>query len=180
MKKKLLIIFVLVLFWGTPAIANDFDTKNDKSCNEVWNSVWTAAKEGDLESRFKLFVSMAPLIHMTPIVPPGSSGDVITQIRHIVILAVHSHNFLVMLPNQKIAIDQVKEVRDTYIKVAYDLYEMVGFNKNTHGKKFLECVKKKSDNCTKIAVDGKLVPSFEEYAKQIDALQNIGICKNKK
>lgn len=131
-------------------------------CNDLWNALWPSAKEGDLESRAILFFFMIPPPDLPFQYAPGNAGDLVSRKRDIVIMAVHSQ-----------AYDGPFE--PGYKDLAYDQYLWSGFDQTWPGKKFLECVKTSGENCAQIAVDGELVPSFEDFARQIDALMAAGM-----
>lgn len=138
---------------------------SENKCTEYWDVLWPWAKKGNLEARAWLFILMAPPPKITPIFAPGNSGDLITKIRNIVIMAAHSHDYqgdLSLWPGYK--------------NTTNELYKMVGFNKSVKGKQFLECTKdNKAKDCTEIAVKSKLVPSFEKYAEQMDMFIEDGM-----
>ncbi|MCC7305011.1 MAG: hypothetical protein IT558_01995 [Alphaproteobacteria bacterium] len=135
----------------------------EEKCSEYWNILWPWAKKGNLEARALLLISLAPPPDMNIIYAPGSSGDYISKLRDITIMSVHSHGY------------KEKWFED-YKNLISDLYVQVGFDEISAGKDFLKCVKDTpSANCIDIAVKEKLVPSFEEYASQIDALMKEGM-----
>jgi hypothetical protein len=135
-----------------------------EKCEEYWDLLWPWAKKGNLEARVDLLTLMAPPPHGTTVIAPGNSGDLVSRIRDILVMAVHSDGYK----------SEAAYTRD-YRELAYELYINEGFQEIPEGRRFLECVKSGSGNCAEIAVKGKLVPSFDEYASQLDVLARSGM-----
>ncbi len=98
---------------------------------------------------------------------PGHSFNYADWIRDSLVLAIHSQGFG-ELKNEK-----SKEALNK------NLYSQFLLPKNAKvagpHDKFLDCINDgPSEECTKIAVRDEIVPSFEEYAKSIDALISLG------
>ncbi|PCJ99163.1 MAG: hypothetical protein COA45_06915 [Zetaproteobacteria bacterium] len=177
--KKSILTFMLALpmLFSIPAYA-DAENSNwiedkvrleklvsEKKCTEYWGVLWPWAKAENYEARTMLLVLMAPPPHMRVVFAPGSSGDLVTNIRNIVIMAVHSHD-----------IKDASSIRADYGETADGLYKMVGFGDSAGGRKFMECVQnKEAKNCAEIAVQEKLVPSFKNYSAQIDMFMENGM-----
>ncbi|MCG7870491.1 MAG: hypothetical protein JAZ11_00125 [Candidatus Thiodiazotropha lotti] len=130
----------------------------ENRCEEQWNILWKWAKRGNMQARSMIYFLMVPSPDMAPIYAPGNSGDFMSSIKDIVVVAVHSHDYRTSLSND-----------DVYSEAAYELYKQVGFDKSFRGRKYLECVKAEKKDCAEVAVEEKLVPSFNDYAAQIDA-----------
>lgn len=111
-----------------------------------------------------LLTLLAPPVHGTQIVAPGTTGDLVSRVRDITITAVHASDY-----------KGSEESNQYYRDLAYDLYLKQGFEESPEGREFLKCVKEGSSNCSDVAVKGKLVPSFDEYAKQINIFTNSGM-----
>ncbi len=133
-----------------------------KDCADLWNVLWPEAKAGDLEARAILFYFMIPPPDLTFLYAPGNSGDLVSRQRDITTMAVHSQ-----------AYDGPFE--PGYRDLVYERFVSAGFAISLKGDQFLECVKTSGDNCADIAVKAKLVPSFEDFAKQIDAMTAAGM-----
>lgn len=180
MAKSKLMLFLMLISIGlvNSAIAHDFTSweksktyiekiNSNEFCEERWDVLWHWAKNGNLEARFMILFLLNPPPDMGSMKLPGRSGDVVSNIQDLVIFSVHSHEYSGDFP-----------MRDEYKKVAYELYKMVGFEDSVRGKDFLECVQDaESSECADIAVSNKLVPSFNDYVLQIDALikQGMGV-----
>lgn len=136
-----------------------------KKCADVWEGLWPFAKERNLEARVMLYNAMVIGPDTQQLLAPGNTGDLVTKIRDIVIMAVHSEDY-----------KSQSERDDFFRSAAHSFYELYGFKSNPQGEKFMQCVEENlSDNCADIAVKAKLVPSFEEYSKQIDAFLEQGM-----
>ena len=145
------------------------NVKTQEECQRVWNELWSKAKKGDNEALFSLFIAIAPPPDMQRIIVPGSSGDLVSTLKDITIVSVHSYEYMSNLPEE-----------NAYRSMAKHLYEQT-FSQSARGKKFLQCVNNKSQDCAKLAVQENLVPSFEEYAKKIDFYVSAGFkssCSN--
>lgn len=136
---------------------------NAGRCDEQWDVLWPWAKKGKGEARALLLFIMVPPPDMPHVFAPGNTGDFVSRMRDAEIMAIHSYDYK---PNEK--------VHEAYEDVVYQLGVNAGFADSIEGREFLACVKSKSKSCADIAVKGKLVPSFEDYARQVDALINQG------
>lgn len=137
---------------------------SEGKCDDYWSAIWPFAKKGNLEARMILLTLLAPPVHGTQIIPPGSTGDLVSKLRDIIIMAVHSSDYT-----------GSEDFNQYYKDLAYDLYTKQGFDESVEGRAFLKCVSLKSNDCATIGVKGKLVPSFDDYAKQIDTYTNSGM-----
>lgn len=173
--KSIIAPVLLALVFGTHTVAfADHEpywldqTKNGKrladakDCADFWNIFWPAAKAGDLEARAILFYLMIPPPDMSFLYAPGNSGDLISRQRDINVMAVHS-------------IDYSGPFEPHYRELALEQFISAGFDFPPGKSKFLECVKKGGKGCADIAVKARLVPSFEEFARQIDAMTAAGM-----
>ena len=137
-------------------------------CSEEWDVLWPLAKQGDLEARVILTIKVFGLMHHPDLCPPGGC-DYASKLRNILIMTVHASDY-------KFPDNEEYEGTKLYFKSAFDfVFEryQLGYE-NGKGEKFLKCLYQSKGSCAKIAVDEGLVPSFEEYAKEIDAFTNAG------
>jgi hypothetical protein len=139
---------------------------NEELCQKTWDILWSWSKKGNLEARAWLFFLLLPpgshadVLHM-----PGRSGDYLTKIRDGLILAAHSSG--VEYEN--------KRYNERHYGITYSFFSEMPV-KNIGGDTFLKCIAlSQSKDCAQIAVDKKLVPSFENYAAEIDALLTQGM-----
>lgn len=122
-------------------------------CAEAWDILWPWAKQGSLAARGLLFSFMS--IHR--LTPPGGAGDFASYKRDSLILAVHSTG--------------VTEHASDYYDRVIDLYAT--FDHLPSGKAFTKCVETtKSPSCITLAVESRLVPTFEEFSYQIELFAN--------
>lgn len=139
---------------------NQFLAAQEKqNCQAMWDTLWPKAKKGDIEARFALFMATWSPPKMTVIRRPGFSHDRLAYMRDLGVFTVFSTG---------IKNEDKSSITDSYYEMFDRVYDQLNFKK-IGGEDFLKCVKKKrSAECTKIAVDNKLVPSFEDYAKEVD------------
>lgn len=143
---------------------------NLKDCNKKWKILWPWAKIGNLEARFIIFYLMLePLPDVKArLLAPGNSGDLISLHRDLIMFLVFSEGYN---PDEKI----FNNTWDENLKI--ETYKMMGFSNHNPGKLFLRCLEKTTpkSTCVKLAVDKNLVPSFDQYAKQIDIFAANGL-----
>lgn len=131
---------------------------SQKDCDERWNILWPRAKKGNLEARLVLFMQLMPGPHQTGLFPPGSTKDMLSAIRDGTIVAIHS-------------VGNKYEEMDRLLYGFYYELPRIFFGFSREFEEFAQCAKeKRSQDCIKIAVDAHLVPTFEVFAEQIDAL----------
>lgn len=140
---------------------------NENRCYETWNVLWPWAKKGNLEARAMLFVAITPFMHIGAVAVPGNNGDSITTMRDSLIMAVHSEGYKGG-DSERAFMNALNEFRQS-------IYKGFALNSYSSGREFLECVQKKKQGCSTIAVTEGLVPSFEDYAREKDALMQQGM-----
>jgi hypothetical protein len=145
---------------------NEFLAAQEKQdCQAMWDLLWPKAKKGDIEARFALFMATWAPPHMTAIKRPGLSQDTFSYMRDLAVFTVYSTG---------VKDETSQSVTDNYYKVFDRIYKQLNF-KEIGGGEFIKCVKDtRSNECTKIAVKNNLVPSFEDYAKEVDLLVKGG------
>lgn len=139
-------------------------------CEESWDVLWPWAKKGNLEARFTLFFLMTPPPDMKPLFAPGSSGDRISWQRDVIIMLTHSLGYKGDPDLKDNQLDVLAHYND-----ALALYKKFGLGSDYKSVEFLKCAQENKDNCAAIAVKNKIVPSFEEYAQQIDLFLEKGM-----
>jgi hypothetical protein len=145
--------------------ASYIDAVNSGDCKNYWDALWPAAKSGDLKARERLFFLLAVRMHSDVIYPPGRTGDYITHLRDITVFAVHSIGVA----------HETQTNRQALIETSEAYFSQAGFGAFQRGREFLICVETKADDsCARLAVQNKLVPSFEEYANELDAIAATG------
>lgn len=141
---------------------------DNNRCEKVWNILWPLAKKGNMSARYMLLVGMMPPPDMNPILAPGNSGDIISSHRDVAIMAVHSHAYKAENGAPSLTYD------NEYFEPVYKLYHAVGFDEINSGKRFLKCLDERKENCSSLAVEGGLIPSFKKYSSQIDTFIKNG------
>lgn len=127
----------------------------EKKCQAAWNLLWPWARKGNLEARALLLMDA----YTNGRIMPGRNRDWITVSRDMMILAVHSAGV----------------EGETYNKILDEQYK-TEFAKSVFSKgSDLNCfVQSRSQDCTKTAVAHHVVPSFKQYADEIDLLIKAG------
>lgn len=121
--------------------------KND-DCDEIWEVLWSWSKKGNLEAREGL---LTHIIYFG-LDRPGTDQSFQSRQRDVVILGIHSIGVT----------KQLTHSQETALSLLRD-------SEDRRAKKFLACVDQKlSADCAKIAVEEKIIPSFEEYASEVD------------
>lgn len=135
------------------------------TCEDRWDLFWPFAKEGNLDARAHLLFLLAPALHNDMLYAPGRSGDNVSQLRDIAIMAAHSLGYHHKKP----------EVNEHYAGIIDQFLINTPAVKWGNGK-FRNCLIKKGliAECAQVAVEEKIVPSFETYVAEIDALTAQG------
>lgn len=137
---------------------------SEEKCDQYWNLLWPWAKKDNIEARQTLFLISAVQLHMPEVYPPGRSGDLVTHLRDILILAIHG------LPEKNSPdfafVDYIK-IADSFIP---------HYPTASNAENFLKCWKEQqTQDCTKIAVRDGFIPSWSSYTTEIDALIDKGM-----
>lgn len=142
----------------------------DENCVARWDILWDWAKKGEMKARFTLLVSMMPLPDTGAVRMPGNNGDYVSNSKDVITMAVHSWEYIGDSDNES------KEFVKNYKAVILNVFMMAGLDRIESGKKFIDCIGKSDGRtCSRLAVDEGLVPSFEIYSAQIDAMKSKGI-----
>lgn len=140
------------------------DLSDDTRCMRVWDILWPHAKKGNFEARKDLFLLTAFLPFFHRLYMPANSGDQITQLRHATILAAHSSGYQFDKASQQ-----------TYQEASSLIYYQTLSHDET-GRQFIKCLETNhNQNCIKNAVEKKILPSFDAYKNEIDALLDQGM-----
>jgi len=131
-----------------------------ENCQGIWDLLWPWAKVGRLEARELLFYMGLPLIHLPTLLAPGMSDVFSERQNELNVLLVHAAG-----PEGK-AKEERKSLYADFIDSFNEVYlERIGYNSNA----WMTCMNKEpSPACADILVKDKVIPSFEEYAAQID------------
>jgi hypothetical protein len=123
---------------------------SEENCQAVWNILWSWAKKGNMEARSGILGVM----YAFGLEFPGRSGDTVSRMRDAVILGVHSVG------------SEPDEFVDNFIS---------GIRGYPGSDKFLECIHtNRSQECVNILVENRVVPSFEDFASEVDMLMASG------
>ena len=133
---------------------------DQERCLMLWNTWWPWAKKGNLEARAGLLAYVFPTASDSGIlIPPGSAGDYVSQVRNALILGANIASA---------DSGQDKKLQDEY-KDTFELLYKLYLNDGSRGSAFAECMKDRPPReC--VYNYGDLFPSFQQYAVQIDAL----------
>ncbi|WP_343847388.1 hypothetical protein [Bowmanella denitrificans] len=126
---------------------------NSGDCATAWNIIWPWARDGKTEARSLL----ATGIYSAGITPPGSK-DAITLLRHTFILSVHGS-----VNGDAATLELLHSLLNT------ELLADMG------GKPLQRCLStnRQPGDCIADAVNAGLVPDFQDYALEIDALSKV-------
>lgn len=171
--KIFLSLIVLLVFQGQAIADMEKDWKafsrpiekfeKKKDCQSIWNYLWPKAKAGDKDARFVLLTLIISWPHFMSLTMPGHQSDLVSTTRDGIIMGMHSAGTK-FVPNFS-----TKEQTHPAIDILRELLNQIS------GQKFLACLKQKDSNlCIEEAVEINLIPSFEDYAKEIDTLVAAG------
>lgn len=125
---------------------------SDENCQEAWDILWPWAKKGNLEARLKLL----GLVQWGIVTVPGHA-DSASRWRDMSILTIHSSGYEGNIKN--VAPEDPRLT--TFVSADFQIIY----------RDFLECYQKgDSIQCAEKAVKNKRVPSFSDYAEEIDGL----------
>lgn len=147
---------------------------DEKRCQETWDILWSWSKRGNLEARATLFMLVyAERPGFPQMFMPGRAGDEVSIRRDAVILGTNS-----------IGVQYADPVRQgVYFERSNELYNSF-FKGWSKGDGFLQClVESSGEHCSHVAKEfsgepvdkTKLIPSFQEYSQEIDALLRQGM-----
>ncbi len=168
---SIFVLFSLIVVWSLSAKADEisgdtwetakkkmesvtFGSMSDEAqCQFVWDTLWRWSKRGNVEARYNLFRFVYPGWPGLPhIMMPGRVGDEISLVRDSAILGVYSLEYR------------------SDVDIESFLNETIGVV--PAGQWFIQCIKEDSiKSCVRAAHSrANLIPSFEEYALEIDTL----------
>lgn len=143
-----------------------------EKCQAMWDFFWPWAKRGNIQARAAFYVFMT-LPRRYRLNFPTSSSDFASLMRDAMIFQVHSAG---------IQYDETadEDIRSEYSGMAEFYEKQISFWDGLNGGSYLACIKKANSRdtaqmCAKTAVQEGLVPSFEDYAKEIDFLIAQGL-----
>lgn len=140
-------------------------TTDLERCEAIWKVVWPLAKAGNKEARFGILMSVT-LGHFG-LAP--NYRDKVSSSRIFLILALHSFGAQSLAKDAQRAAGTYPSFLSDYPFMKDDI-------------KFAECVTRgQTPECARVAVDDHLIPSFDDFAKEIDALIEAGtapLCKS--
>jgi len=161
MMKLLSVLFIALWLGVSPATA----TPAPGACKSYWNAAWQDAKEGSVRARHYINLMLGREI----VSLPGHGADEASIESDRLILLLHALGETEL--TQKIAADPEEFFEEQF--ASYPAFE--------RNSAFKACMLAKfSADCTAIAVNAGLIPSFEEFSRMIDqAIANgLGVkCK---
>lgn len=149
-----------------------------ETCQSIWDFFWPWAKRGNLEARAYFYLMLA-LPGDWAIRTPIDVSDFASRIRTIIILQIHSAGV-----QYDETIDE--DTKSLYPDLAEFYEKQIEVWDGMKGGTYMPCIKEAStkesaQRCAQIAVQEKLVPSFEDFAAEVDALIAQGLrltCKD--
>jgi|GEM_PF-3366602 len=145
---------------------------DSEKCQLNWDLAWPWAKRGNLQARAMIY-ALLTIPKRQRLVMPGLPTDDLSLFRDTIILYVHSLGF------------QYEDVVDEDILSVSG--EMAAFHQGEIGRlysvpsaRLRACIKaahsrEAAQQCAEVAVDEGIVPSFESYAAEVDALIAQGL-----
>ncbi len=137
--------------------------EEEKNCQAAWDYLWPDAKAGNSDKQFILLLKLFSMGHEMVITMPGHQGDLSSRMRDISIVGVHS--------------TRSRFWRMSDVKFQNMYYEVIAstWSELPDGKRFRNCLAMMpKQNCADQIVKENFVPSFNVYAKEIDALIAAG------
>lgn len=160
-RDAILVACAVVLTQGAP-LAQPRDEVLDRGVSMVargdcaggWDVLWPKARAGDAQAK----ASLAQAMRQYRLVPPGSSRDLVSWYRHAVIMSLHGMGTADRLDAQ-------------------DVGRLVNRTKFLWDREFDECLSSASSPaaCADKQIDRRLVPSWENYIAEINALSAAGM-----
>ncbi|MDD3021623.1 MAG: hypothetical protein PHX61_11705 [Alphaproteobacteria bacterium] len=139
-------------------ILKDGELSEEEECQLMWDTLWTWSKKGELEARASLFMLTFPSASDVSVLFMPGSGDELSRRRNSIALAIYSTG-----THQK----YFQKISN----MAFQMYLNDGFE----GSSFLKCLKEQSREVCAQGAQGGLVPTFDVYAAEIDALIEQGM-----
>lgn len=133
--------------WRT-AKAQAIQALDTGNCAKVWQLVWPWARNGNAQAQAML----ATGAHAAGLMPPGSPRDGLARLRHMLILSAHG------------ALDG-----DTANAELLNSLLQEKIIADAGGRELRQCLAGKSSppHCIKAAVERGLIPSMENYSKEL-------------
>lgn len=139
-------------------ILKDGELSEEEECQLIWDTLWTWSKKGELEARASLFMLNFPSASDVSVLFMPGSGDELSHRRNAIALAIYSTGIH-------------QEYFQKISNMAFQMYLNDGFE----GGAFLKCLKEQSREVCAQRAQGGLVPTFDVYAAEIDALIEKGM-----
>ncbi len=155
--------FAVALATFSPTYAVEQD--NVQECEKWWERTWSLAKDGDLEARAQISDEMS----LNRFMIIRNPSDIILRQREYLIWRIHS---LGLGKQADYSRPENAELRQANLDMLF------GGNSNPsrrpmNDSPFGRCMLEKANqDCVRLAVERRIVPSFENYVKELDlALQ---------
>jgi hypothetical protein len=143
-----------------------------EQCQHNWDFVWPWAKRGNLQARAMIYVLLT-IPKRQRLVMPGLPTDDLSLFRDTIIFYVHS-----------LGVQYEDVVDEDILSVSGEMAEFhqgeIGRLYSVTSTHLRACIKAAHSReavqpCAKVAVDEGIVPSFESYAAEVDALIAQGL-----
>ncbi len=147
----------------------DSDIPEEERCQPRWNIIWPLAKAGNLEARTTFYRALG----LTYVRIPNYSWDRVTQNRFGVALFMHSRG----APRARATGVLTGRFTGKFDGLDPRIFQLSysGFSVITEDEPVMTCMLQgERQACARLAVERKLIPSFEDLAKEIDALTQNG------
>lgn len=144
------------------------EKRSSSKCASMWDILWPQAKGGNLEARAILLYHM----YSSGMILPGDKGDSISKIRNIAIIGIHSVGVKSEdVPQQNAHHDFLDGL---YKALSKSNFLTLG-EPNSASEDFFECAARRwTNSCAQIMVENHLIPSFDDFSKEIDLFASQG------
>lgn len=174
MKKHVLLLAVFLILAAPVAIAeqptidalfegiDNSGASKEEKCHAKWALIWPLAKAGDLEARFHVFGIIA---YSGGLAVPKT---LTSMMQEILVSYIHALG----APSLQ---SEARDIEGRYPPILNNAPYLL------ENEKFRQCVTKfRSHECAALAVEQRLIPSYELFAHQIDlsiSNDSSGLCK---
>jgi len=167
------VLLVCLFFAVVLASAYALGRGNVQECDKWWERAWSLAKDGDLEARAQISDEMS----LNRFMIIRNPSDIILRQREYLIWRIHSlglgqqadYSRPENAELRRLNLDSLFGVSDNPSRVFTNNSFRRFVDRDSFGRCMLE---KANQDCVRLAVEPRIVPSFENYVKELDlALQ---------
>jgi hypothetical protein len=144
--------------WDLPALQQAVEAANSRNCRLQWYILWPLAKQGNAEARYLLWAGMTDSLR-----PPGPTSQAIRK-RQLLTFSIYA-TMAARGPSPPMGDPNHKWARTDIPIVINEL------SLGAKGTRVAACYKARSaySTCLKLALTLGIVPTFEDFAEELDA-----------